>query len=58
MTHLCLFGVYENKEHGCAFMTDDDNSFISHLIYEHFDNEHAMNYLNGNEAIGQMIIND
>ena len=54
MTHLCLFGLYENREHLCSFMTNDDNSFVSHLIHEHFGNEHAMNWLNGDESLGQL----
>jgi hypothetical protein len=55
MTHLCLFGVYEGKQHCCAFMTNNDDSFVSHLIHEHYDNEHAMNWLNDDETLGQLI---
>ena len=58
MTHICLFGVYENKEHLCTHMTDDDDIFVSHLIHEHYDNDHAMNYLNGNETLGQLRSGD
>jgi len=54
MTHLCLFGVYESKTHTCSFMTNNADTFVSHLIHEHYDNEHAMNWLNGDESLGQL----
>jgi hypothetical protein len=55
MTNLCLFGVYENK--ACTYMTNDDDNFVSHLINKHYDNEHAMNWLNGDETIDQLRSN-
>lgn len=61
MTHLCLFGVYENDNKPiCTFMCSDyeANAFVSHLIHEHFENEHAMNWLNGDESLGQLRSND